>query len=153
MGKSAHDAFAEAREVYQRADAALGFSLSRTCFEGPEEALKLTATTQPAILTTSLALLAALRKLLPEHAAPGAVACAAGHSLGEFRIHNRSHGGPGREEENRAQNQDDQKGLKHLPKRLLWFFLGCGALAGILMFVEHVFAAFRPKRRCTQSNR
>jgi [acyl-carrier-protein] S-malonyltransferase len=82
MGRAAAEAFAPARRVFERADAALGFELSRTCFEGPEEALRLTATTQPAILTTSLALLEALREALPgldRH-----VVCAAGHSLGEY---------------------------------------------------------------------
>ena len=84
MGKAACDAFPAARDIFDRADATLGFPLSRVCFEGPEETLKLTATTQPAILTTSLALLAALRAELPGLAAPGAIACAAGHSLGEY---------------------------------------------------------------------
>ena len=36
--------------------------------------------------------------------------------------------------------QDDRKAVKHLPKRLLWFFLGCGTLAVVLLLVEHVFA-------------
>ncbi len=84
MGKSAYDSFPEAREVFARADAALGFAISRACFDGPEEALRLTATTQPAVLTTSLALLAALRAVSPGLFAPGTVACAAGHSLGEY---------------------------------------------------------------------
>jgi len=83
MGKAAHDAFPEARAVFEEADAALGFPLSRACFEGPEEVLRLTATTQPAILATSLALLAALRARLRDRR-PGAIACAAGHSLGEY---------------------------------------------------------------------
>lgn len=82
MGRAIAGAFPEAREIFERADSALREPLSRVCFEGPEEALRLTATTQPAILTTSVALLAALRA-----AAPGVdalVACAAGHSLGEY---------------------------------------------------------------------
>jgi [acyl-carrier-protein] S-malonyltransferase len=82
MGREAADRFPQARSVFERADAALGFALSRTCFEGPEEALRMTATTQPAILTTSLALLEALRASLPGIA--DRVACAAGHSLGEY---------------------------------------------------------------------
>ncbi len=82
MGKSLCERFPEARTVFERADAALGAALSRTCFEGPEEALRLTATTQPAILTTSLAALAALRAVLP--AIDAAIGCAAGHSLGEY---------------------------------------------------------------------
>lgn len=83
MGRSACERHPEARAVFDRADAALGFSLSGVCFDGPEEALRLTATTQPAILTTSLALLAALRAAAPD-LVPGRVACAAGHSLGEY---------------------------------------------------------------------
>jgi [acyl-carrier-protein] S-malonyltransferase len=55
MGKDLNDRFEEARWVFQQADAALGFSLSRLCFEGPEEELKLTENTQPAILTVSIA--------------------------------------------------------------------------------------------------
>ncbi|MBI4168850.1 MAG: ACP S-malonyltransferase [Acidobacteria bacterium] len=83
MGKALCEAYPEARAVYERADAALGFSLSRVCFEGPEENLRLTATTQPAVLTTSLA---ALETLRARCAADwnGMVACAAGHSLGEY---------------------------------------------------------------------
>jgi [acyl-carrier-protein] S-malonyltransferase len=79
MGKALCDAFAESREVFQRADEALGFGLSRLCFEGPESDLQLTANTQPAILTTSIAALAAVRK----HAGLEADV-AAGHSLGEW---------------------------------------------------------------------
>ncbi len=55
MGKDLHDAFPEARAVFEQVDLALGEKLSRMCFEGPEEALKLTANTQPAILTVSAA--------------------------------------------------------------------------------------------------
>jgi [acyl-carrier-protein] S-malonyltransferase len=83
MGKALAGASAAARAVFERADRALGAPLSRTCFEGPEEALRLTATTQPAILATALAAFAALRERLgPEWAGP--VRCAAGHSLGEY---------------------------------------------------------------------
>ncbi|HVQ25084.1 MAG TPA: malonyl CoA-acyl carrier protein transacylase, partial [Planctomycetota bacterium] len=53
MGRALADAFAESREVYAQADAALGFPLSKLCFEGPEAELQLTANTQPAILATS----------------------------------------------------------------------------------------------------
>jgi len=83
MGRSACAQHPEARAVFERADTALGFPLSGVCFDGPEEALRLTATTQPAILTTSLALLAALRATAPD-LVPGRVVCAAGHSLGEY---------------------------------------------------------------------
>jgi [acyl-carrier-protein] S-malonyltransferase len=79
MGKALSDAFPEARAVYDEADAALGFSLSRLCFEGPVDELTLTANAQPAILATSIA---ALRVLTKETGLrPGAVA---GHSLGEY---------------------------------------------------------------------
>ena len=55
MGKDLHGAFAEARAVFDEVDAALGERLSALCFEGPEEKLKLTANTQPSILTVSAA--------------------------------------------------------------------------------------------------
>ena len=82
MGRDAARASAAARAVFERADAALGFPLSRTCFEGPEEALRLTATTQPAILATSAALFEALCALCPRILER--VAGVAGHSLGEY---------------------------------------------------------------------
>ena len=82
MGKAAREAFPEARAIFDAADRALGFPLSAACFDGPEETLRLTATTQPAILTTSVALLAALRARVPDLDAR--VVCAAGHSLGEY---------------------------------------------------------------------
>jgi len=81
MGKALHDVFPSARATFERADAALGYPLSKLCFEGPESELVLTANTQPAILTTSIAALSALREVLPELPAP---AFAAGHSLGEY---------------------------------------------------------------------
>ncbi|MBM4362316.1 MAG: ACP S-malonyltransferase [Deltaproteobacteria bacterium] len=81
MGKALYDASPAARAVFERADRALGFPISRLCFEGPEADLTLTANTQPAILTTSLAALAALREALPSLPDP---AFAAGHSLGEY---------------------------------------------------------------------
>ncbi|KIE42417.1 MULTISPECIES: ACP S-malonyltransferase [Geobacter] len=79
MGKDLADTFPVARQVFEEADDALGSSLSRLCFEGPEEQLKLTANTQPAILTTSVA---AFRVLQAE---TGLTAdFLAGHSLGEY---------------------------------------------------------------------
>jgi [acyl-carrier-protein] S-malonyltransferase len=75
------DASRAAREVFERADAALGWSISKLCFEGPESDLVLTKFAQPAIVTVSIAALAALREAFPELPAP---ACAAGHSLGEY---------------------------------------------------------------------
>ncbi len=79
MGKVFYDTFRVAREVFQEADDRLHLSLSRICFQGPEEALKLTENTQPAILTMSIA---ALRVLQSETGAIGQLA--AGHSLGEY---------------------------------------------------------------------
>ncbi|MFO7841740.1 MAG: ACP S-malonyltransferase [Fidelibacterota bacterium] len=79
MGKDVYDKYPEARAVYEKADDALNFSISRRCFEGPEEELKLTENTQPAILTTSIALLRVLQKYIDIR--PDFVA---GHSLGEY---------------------------------------------------------------------
>jgi [acyl-carrier-protein] S-malonyltransferase len=78
MGKSLFDAAPAAREVFEKADEALGMRLTSLCFEGPEEELMLTANTQPAILAASVAALRALE-------ARGARAdVLAGHSLGEY---------------------------------------------------------------------
>jgi [acyl-carrier-protein] S-malonyltransferase len=79
MGRDAFEGSRAAREVFEQADAALGFALSKLCFEGPEEELRLTQNQQPAILTTSIALLRALQETGP--VAPDFVA---GHSLGEY---------------------------------------------------------------------
>jgi [acyl-carrier-protein] S-malonyltransferase len=79
MGKDLFDNFAAAREVFGQADEALGFSLSQMCFEGDEADLQLTANTQPAILTVSVAAYRAMRG--EGYAAPDFVA---GHSLGEY---------------------------------------------------------------------
>lgn len=78
MGKAVHDTFDVSRSVFEAADEALGSSISTLCFEGPESELTLTANTQPALVTTSIALLRALD-----------VRCdvAAGHSLGEYAAH------------------------------------------------------------------
>lgn len=81
MGKDVFEASAAARRVFESADARLGFSVSRLCFDGPDADLVLTKNTQPAIVTTSCALLAALQEALPELPSPQA---AAGHSLGEY---------------------------------------------------------------------
>jgi [acyl-carrier-protein] S-malonyltransferase len=78
MGKTSADAYAEARDVFERADQALGFSISKLCFEGPDEELQLTENTQPAILATSIAL---YRILVSRGLEPDFVA---GHSLGEY---------------------------------------------------------------------
>ena len=79
MGKEFFENFREAREVFQEADDVLHLPISSLCFQGPEEALKLTENTQPAVLTTSIA---ALRVLQAEKGVvPHLVA---GHSLGEY---------------------------------------------------------------------
>jgi [acyl-carrier-protein] S-malonyltransferase len=82
MGKPLFEASEPARAVFEEADRVLGFSLSKLCFEGPEEELRLTANTQPAILTHSIAALADLRARFPEKLEGAAFA--AGHSLGEY---------------------------------------------------------------------
>lgn len=79
MGKDLSDNFAVARQVFEEANDALGFDLSSLCFNGPEDELKLTTITQPAILTTSIA---ALRVLESETGFKADYA--AGHSLGEY---------------------------------------------------------------------
>jgi [acyl-carrier-protein] S-malonyltransferase len=79
MGKDLAANFAAAKEVFAAADEALGFSLSRLCFEGPAEDLQLTENTQPAILTVSAAALAVLKT---EGMRPANFV--AGHSLGEY---------------------------------------------------------------------
>lgn len=78
MGKELAEKYPVARAVFDEADKALGFSVSRLCFEGTEDDLKLTANTQPAILTVSVA---AGRVLAEKGIAPDFVA---GHSLGEY---------------------------------------------------------------------
>lgn len=78
MGKALADTFPAAKAVFDQADSALGFPISKLCWEGPEEDLKLTENTQPAILTASIAALAVLRE-------KGLTAdFVAGHSLGEY---------------------------------------------------------------------
>ena len=78
MGKALAAAYPSAKAVFDEADGALGFPISQMCFEGPDEALKLTENTQPALLTVSIAALAVLKELgyRPD--------CVAGHSLGEY---------------------------------------------------------------------
>lgn len=78
MGRELFADFPVARAVFEEADEALGFAISDLCFNGPEEDLQLTANTQPAILTASIA---ALRVLAEQGIKPDFVA---GHSLGEY---------------------------------------------------------------------
>ncbi|MDI6827120.1 MAG: ACP S-malonyltransferase [Armatimonadota bacterium] len=78
MGKDLYERFREAREIYDKADEILGFPLSRLCFEGPEEELRLTSNTQPALFTTSIVCLRLIEKhgIMPD--------VVAGHSIGEY---------------------------------------------------------------------
>ncbi|WJH33240.1 ACP S-malonyltransferase [Paenibacillus sp. CC-CFT747] len=78
MGKDVYDSHPGAKEIFERADAALGFRLSELIFNGPDEELKQTYNTQPALLTTSVAILEALKDKGIEPA------YTAGHSLGEY---------------------------------------------------------------------
>ena len=79
MGKELFEQFAVARQVFEESDDALGFSISRLCFDGPAEELQLTENTQPAILTVSVA---AFRAMMESGICPPAFV--AGHSLGEY---------------------------------------------------------------------
>jgi len=82
MGLDLYNSYPSAKEVFDRADASLGFSLSRLCFEGPEEELKKTHNVQPAILVVSVACLKALEEAaIANFPSPTFVA---GHSLGEY---------------------------------------------------------------------
>src|SRR5271170_5127076 len=78
MGHDFYNNFAIARQTFEEADEALGFSLSKLCFDGPDEQLRLTENTQPAIFTVSIA---AQRVLAERGIVPSYVA---GHSLGEY---------------------------------------------------------------------
>ena len=79
MGKRVAELYPEARKAFELADSALGFKISSICFDGPADDLKLTENTQPAILTTSVALHRVLHDVTGE-----TPAFVAGHSLGEY---------------------------------------------------------------------
>lgn len=81
MGKDLAEKYPVARLAFEEADEALGYKLSTVCFEGPEDQLRLTEITQPAILTVSVAALRVLETRIPK---PSYVA---GHSLGEYSAH------------------------------------------------------------------
>ena len=81
MGRELAERFPVVAQTFAEADEALGFSLSKLCFEGPEENLRLTENTQPAIMTVSVA----VARVLAEHGV--APSLAAGHSLGEWSAH------------------------------------------------------------------
>ena len=79
MGKDIYENYEDAKYIYDTADKTLGKSITKLCFEGPEEDLKQTVNTQPCIVTTSIALMEALRSelnIVPDYTA--------GHSLGEY---------------------------------------------------------------------
>ncbi len=88
MGADIFEASPAARRVFESADQALGIPLSTICFQGPDEVLRETINTQPAIVTVSLALLAALQEVLTEHtsswSSPLIPGYTAGHSVGEY---------------------------------------------------------------------
>lgn len=81
MGKDLAEKYPVARQTFEEADDALGFKLSTVCFDGPEDQLRLTEITQPAILTVSVAALRVLQCSIPKPA------YVAGHSLGEYSAH------------------------------------------------------------------
>jgi [acyl-carrier-protein] S-malonyltransferase len=81
MGKDLFDKYPLARQTFDEADEALGIKLSKLCFEGPEDQLRLTEITQPAILTVSTAALRVLETRIPKPC------YLAGHSLGEYSAH------------------------------------------------------------------
>jgi [acyl-carrier-protein] S-malonyltransferase len=81
MGRDLAEKYPIARHTFEEADDALGYKLSQVCFEGPEDQLRLTEITQPAILTASIAALRVLETQIPK---PELVA---GHSLGEYSAH------------------------------------------------------------------
>ncbi|MEP6593906.1 MAG: ACP S-malonyltransferase [Acidobacteriota bacterium] len=81
MGEALATAFPVCRETFEEADAALGYALSTLCFEGPDERLRQTEHTQPAILATSIA----VQRLVEQRGVRAAFA--AGHSLGEYSAH------------------------------------------------------------------
>lgn len=81
MGRSLHDAYPAAARVFEEVDEALGEKLSAVIFDGPEDALRLTANTQPALMAVSLA---AMRALETEGIRIADARLVAGHSLGEY---------------------------------------------------------------------
>src|SRR5690606_2762490 len=81
MGQALAASSEAAKRTFEAADRALGRSISKLCFEGPDAELALTFNTQPALVTTSMAVLAAIRERYPDLPTP---AFAAGHSLGEY---------------------------------------------------------------------
>lgn len=145
MGNDFYDAFSSAREIFLRADQALGFSLSDIIFNGPEEELRRTAFTQPAILTVSTAILECLKKEAGINPAPLSLA---GHSLGEYTALVASG----------VLSLEDGVRLVHLRGRLMQEAVpeGEGAMAAILGLdqesVSAVCSAAAPGGECQPAN-
>jgi [acyl-carrier-protein] S-malonyltransferase len=145
MGKDFYDAFSSARDVFHRADQALGFSLSNIIFNGPEEELRRTAFTQPAILTVSIAVLECLRREAGISPTPLFLA---GHSLGEYTALVASG----------VLSLEDGVRLVHLRGRLMQEAVpeGEGAMAAILGLAPESVAAVcneaAPEGECQPAN-
>lgn len=145
MGKDFCDAFPSARDVFLRTDQALGFSLSDIIFNGPEEELRRTAFTQPAILTVSIAILECLEKEAGIKTAPLSMA---GHSLGEYTALVASG----------VLSLEDGVRLVHLRGKLMQEAVpeGEGAMAAILgldqQSVSAVCSAAAPEGECQPAN-
>ncbi len=145
MGKDLADAFPAAAEVFSRVDDALSFPLSRTIFDGPEEDLKRTALTQPALLATSIACFEVLKERAGEPLLPHFLA---GHSLGEYTA--LVAGG--------ALSLEDGARLVHLRGRLMQEAVpeGKGAMAAILgldpSVVEEICREGAPSGECQPAN-
>lgn len=145
MGKDIRDAFKTAQDIFQRADDALSFPLSKIIFEGPEEELRRTAYTQPAILATSIAIISVLKELAGESLRP---AFLAGHSLGEYTALVAAG----------TLSLEDGVRLVHLRGRLMQEAVpeGMGAMAAILgldaQTVSAVCAEVAPASECQPAN-
>ncbi|GAI52950.1 unnamed protein product [marine sediment metagenome] len=83
MGRDLYDDFDSAKAVFEQADETLGFSLSRLCFEGPEDELRQTVNAQPALVTVSFACLKVAQDMSGSNELPPP-SFVAGHSLGEY---------------------------------------------------------------------
>jgi [acyl-carrier-protein] S-malonyltransferase len=143
MGKDLAEKFSAAREVFEEVDDALGFSISRLCFEGPAEELQLTENTQPAILSVSVAVLRAVKG--EGFPSPDYVA---GHSLGEYSALVASG----------ALNLADAVRTVHARGRYMQEAvpLGTGAMAAVigseLSEIESVCAEAREDQVCSPAN-
>ena len=145
MGKSLYDTFDAARDVFQKADHALNFKLSQLIFEGPEEKLTLTAFTQPAILTASIAAYRVLTESMGVSLKP---AFLAGHSLGEYTALVAAG----------ALSLEDGVRLVHLRGSLMQEAVpeGKGAMAALIGLepdvVEEVCRRVAPNKECQAAN-